>query len=68
VPARRCTPERLRAAVRQVLHQPRHRAGARRLAELLAAAPGPPAAAQLLEELAASRGPVGAVAAGGGAS
>jgi MGT family glycosyltransferase len=68
VPARRCTPERLRAAVRQVLHEPRHRAGARRLADLLAAAPGPPAAAQLLEELAASRGPAGAVAAGGGAS
>jgi UDP:flavonoid glycosyltransferase YjiC (YdhE family) len=54
VPARRCTPERLRAAVRQVLDQPRYRAGAQRLAGLLAAAPGPPAAAHLLEELSAA--------------
>ena len=48
---RRCTPENLRAAVRQVLDEPRYRAAARDLAARLAAAPGPAGAAQLLEEL-----------------
>jgi UDP:flavonoid glycosyltransferase YjiC (YdhE family) len=49
---RACTPQRLRAAVREVLFQPQYRAAARKLAELLAAAPGPPRAAELLEQLA----------------
>ena len=61
LPARHCTAERLRAAVRQVLDEPRHRAGAERLAALLAAAPGPPEAARLLEGLAPARRPVEAV-------
>ncbi len=54
LPARRCTPINLRTAVRQVLYQPRYRAGAQRLAQLLAQAPGPPRAAELLEQMAAS--------------
>jgi MGT family glycosyltransferase len=58
LPARRCTPERLRAAVRQVLAKPRYRMGAQRLAALLAAAPGPDEAARLLEDLAPARRPV----------
>jgi UDP:flavonoid glycosyltransferase YjiC (YdhE family) len=66
VPARRCTPERLRAVVRAVLHEPRYRSGAQRLAALLAAAPGPPEAARLLEDLAAPRGPLAAAAVDGG--
>jgi MGT family glycosyltransferase len=48
---RRCTPERLRAAVRRVLEEPSFRANAQRVARHLAAAPGPPRAAQLLEDL-----------------
>ncbi|MGA2011002.1 MAG: glycosyltransferase [Solirubrobacteraceae bacterium] len=55
--ARRCTPATLRTAVRQVLYQPRYRAAAARLAELLGAAPGPGRAAELLEELAADSAP-----------
>jgi UDP:flavonoid glycosyltransferase YjiC (YdhE family) len=47
-----CTPERLRAAVEEVLSEPRYRENAARIAELLANAPGPPRAAELLEELA----------------
>jgi MGT family glycosyltransferase len=66
LPARRCTPEPLRAAVRQVLAEPRHRAGAQRLAALLAAAPGPPEAARLLEGLTPPRRAVAAVAVNGG--
>jgi MGT family glycosyltransferase len=54
LPARRLSAERLRAAVREVLDQPRYRASARALAARLAEAPGPPAAAELLEGLAAS--------------
>ncbi len=65
VPARSCTPERLRVAVRQVLHDPRYHAGAQRLAGILAAAPGPPAAARLLEELAAASSAVAAAAVDG---
>ena len=45
---RRCTPERLRAAVDEVLGDPRYRANARHAAELLAAAPGPAGAAELI--------------------
>jgi MGT family glycosyltransferase len=51
---RRCTPERLRAAVEHVLREPRYRANARRMAEAFARAPGPPRAAELLEALALS--------------
>jgi len=54
VPPRRCTPERLRAAVEQVLTEPRYRRNAERAAELLAAAPGPAGAAELIEGLAAT--------------
>ena len=48
---RRCTPERLRTAVEQVLGDPRYRHNARRAADLLAAAPGPSGAAELIELL-----------------
>ena len=58
VPARACTPARLRAAVRQVLYQPRFGAAARAVADALAAAPGPERAAELLEELAGATAPV----------
>jgi len=53
---RECTPERLRAAVDQVLGDPAYGAAARRAADLLAAAPGPAGAARLIEELAARGG------------
>jgi MGT family glycosyltransferase len=49
---RRCTPERLRAAVEEVLADSRYRRNAQRAADLLAAAPGPPGAAALIERLA----------------
>jgi MGT family glycosyltransferase len=49
---RRCTPERVRAAVEQVLGDPRYRRNARRAADLLAAAPGPAGAAELIERVA----------------
>jgi MGT family glycosyltransferase len=52
LPPRRCTPERLRAVVEQVLRDPGYRRNARRAAELLAAAPGPAGAAALIERLA----------------
>jgi MGT family glycosyltransferase len=68
LPGRRCTPERLRAAVRQVLAEPRYRVCAQRLAALLAAASGPSEAARLLEGLALPSRPVAAVAAEGGAA
>ncbi len=56
VPARRCTPERLRSAVRQVLYHERYRRAARRLAQALHDAPGPDRAAELLEAMAAGDG------------
>jgi MGT family glycosyltransferase len=52
---RRCTPARLRAAVEEVLEDPQYRECARRSAEWLAAAPGPPGAAQLIEGLVSNR-------------
>jgi MGT family glycosyltransferase len=58
-----CTAEGLRTAVEQVLSEPSYRANARRTAELLARAPGPPRGAELLEELAranATPSPAGA--------
>jgi MGT family glycosyltransferase len=50
--ARRCTPATLRAAVTQLLTEPRYGAAARAIATRLAAAPGPAGAAALLERLA----------------
>ena len=66
LPARQCTPERVRAAVRQVLDEPRYRRGAQRLAALLAEASGPPEAARLLEGLASPHPPVAAAPVDGG--
>ena len=48
---RHCTPERVRAAVMRLLHEPHFRANARRIAQRLADAPGPVRAAELLEKL-----------------
>ncbi len=55
LPPRSCTAEGLRQAVKQVLGDPRYRKTAQRLADQLAATPGPAGAAELLEALAASR-------------
>jgi MGT family glycosyltransferase len=63
LPRRRCTPERLRAAVRRVLAEPNYRTAARDIAAELAAAPGPAGAADLLERLAGV--PAASPAAGG---
>ncbi len=51
LPAKRCTPAGLRAAVGEVLSKPRYRENALRLAEKLNDAPGPERAAELLEAL-----------------
>jgi MGT family glycosyltransferase len=56
VSARGATPLALRRAVRAVLYEPGYRAAAQRLKGLLDAAPGPPRAAELLEQLAAGGG------------
>jgi len=56
LPARRCSPERLRAAVMEVLDNPRYARAARRIADVLAGAPGPAGAAALLEALDSARG------------
>jgi len=50
-----CTPQRLRAAVEQVLGDPAFRRNAQRMAAAFARYGGPPQAAGLLEELAAGR-------------
>jgi MGT family glycosyltransferase len=55
--ARRCTPSTLRAAVDLVLSDPGIRERAARMAELLAAAPGPSGAAESIEALARAGGP-----------
>ena len=60
VQPRRCTPEALRAAVDEVLGDARYRANARRIADKLAAAPGPEGAAEDIEALAAGVSPAGA--------
>jgi MGT family glycosyltransferase len=58
-----CTPERLRAAVEQVLSNPSFRQNARRMADIFARYRGPAAAADLLEELAGTeRQPTSAAA------
>jgi MGT family glycosyltransferase len=54
LPPRRLSAEKLRAAVREVLDRPSYREAAQRLAGKLAAAPGPPRAAELLEQLASA--------------
>jgi len=54
---RRCTPERLRAAVEEVLTRPSYRTNAQRIANALAEAPGPAGAADLLQALAAASAP-----------
>lgn len=48
---RHCTPDRVRAAVMRLLNEPHFRQNARRIAQQLAAAPGPVRAAELLEQL-----------------
>ena len=62
---RRCTAERLRAAVDEVLGNTAYRERAQRMAALLASAPGPAGAAALLEGLAGGRAPAGSVEIGG---
>jgi UDP:flavonoid glycosyltransferase YjiC (YdhE family) len=52
----RCTPQRLRDAVEHVLESSSYRANAQRIAAVLAAAPGPARAAELLETLAIQGG------------
>jgi MGT family glycosyltransferase len=49
---RRCTPERVRAAVRRLLEEPSFRQNAQRIAQRFAERPGPELAARLLEQLA----------------
>jgi MGT family glycosyltransferase len=61
---RRCTPTSLREAVERVLAQPSYREAAQRCAALLAKAPGPSGAAELIEALAPSQD--GAAGAGAG--
>jgi MGT family glycosyltransferase len=59
VAPRRCTPQTLRAAVDEVLRDSRYRANARRIADRLAAAPGPAGAAESIETLVAEASPAG---------
>ncbi len=56
---KRCTPERLRDAVREVLLDRAYAARARQAAKNLAVAPGPDGAVQLLEELVGNHVPTG---------
>jgi MGT family glycosyltransferase len=49
---RRCTPDRVRAAVMRLLQEPHFRENARRIARRFSEMPGPPRAAELLEGLA----------------
>jgi UDP:flavonoid glycosyltransferase YjiC (YdhE family) len=62
VPPRRCTPEALRAAVDEVLGDPRYRANARRARDKLAAAPGTAGAADQIAALAPTASPAAAPA------
>lgn len=64
--ARRCTPERLRAAVQQVLQIPSFRDNARRLGAASARCGGPDRAAALLEELVRRQEAMPACATAGG--
>ena len=54
LPLRKCSPERLRAAVENVLADPRYRRNAERMAEDFARHPQAAGAAQLLEDLVAA--------------
>ena len=54
LPPKECTPQALRAAVDEVLGNPAYGAAARRVAQKLAAAPGPAGAADHIEALAAT--------------
>jgi MGT family glycosyltransferase len=54
---RRCNPERLRAAVEEVLNHPGYRKRAAEIAQRLAATPGPERAAELLVNLVAPASP-----------
>jgi UDP:flavonoid glycosyltransferase YjiC (YdhE family) len=62
VPPRRCTPQALRAAVDEVLGDPRYRENARRVAGELAAAPGAAGAADHIQALATESSPAAAPA------
>ena len=53
---RRCTPDRLRGAVRAVLDEGRYRTAAQEMAARLEAAPGPAGAAELLEAVSSPDG------------
>jgi len=55
----RCTPERLRAAVARVLHEPTFRANAQRLARAIAGYGGAAYAARLLEDLSSASSTTG---------
>ena len=55
---RKCTPERIRMAVEQVLADPSFRRNAQRLADAFGRCGGPKRAAELLEELARTNGKV----------
>jgi len=57
IPPAQCNPKRLRAAVEQVLGTPSFRQNAQRMAAAFARYGGPPAAADLLERLAAEQIP-----------
>jgi UDP:flavonoid glycosyltransferase YjiC (YdhE family) len=59
---RRCTADRVRAAVMRLLDEPHFRENARRIARRFAQVPGPPRAAELLEGL-VQRAPASAAAA-----
>jgi MGT family glycosyltransferase len=48
---RRCTPERMRQAVKRLVEEPMFRENAQRMARLFAEAPGPAGAAELLEKV-----------------
>jgi MGT family glycosyltransferase len=65
IPPRDCTPDRLRAAVDDVLGDPSYRRSAARMAQALAAAPGPAGAAEMIADVIGGRAPV---AAAGGAT
>lgn len=54
---RHCTPERLRAAVDEVVREPSYRRNAQRIAQALAAAPGPAGAAAMIAALARTPAP-----------
>lgn len=54
LPPRLCTPERLRAAVDEIVGGPSYRRNAERIAQALATAPGPAGAAEMIDRLTAT--------------